>query len=63
MPRRTMGDSKVKVTTYLTRNLPVTLLNRVRAQAHAHGTTIEYALNLALEVGLARLERSKEAQR
>ena len=63
MPRRTISDPRVKVTAYLTRNLPVRLLDRVRAQARTHGTTVEWALNTALEVGLATLERQQRSAR
>lgn len=48
------------VTKYFTRGMPVALLDRLRTWAQAHHTTIEDALNFAVEIGLDRLERTKK---
>lgn len=46
------------VTKYFTRGMPVALLDRLRVWAKTHRTTIEDALNFAVEIGLDRLERN-----
>lgn len=56
MPRRTPRPANNDVTVYITRNLPRALLTRLRARAAVSNTTLEDALNIALEAGLERLE-------
>lgn len=55
MPRRTPRSGVV--TKYLTRNLPVTLLQRVRARAAVLNINLEEAFNLVVEAGLDALTR------
>lgn len=61
MPKRTPHAGATVA--YSTRNLRADLHERLKAHAAARQTTQEDVLNLALEVGLDRLERTKGTTR
>lgn len=60
MPKRTPIESNVEVMNWRTRNIPVILVDRIRALAFILGTTEEAVVNECLVLGLDYLEGTND---
>lgn len=60
MPKRTPIESNVEVMNWRTRNVPVLLVDRIRALAFILGTTEEDIVNQCIVLGLDYLEGTND---